>query len=335
MDDVTRQRYMTRFQAGDIAGTSDYLQSLLVQGVNDEVAAEIYEALSKGFLAEFRIDDAAVVLDHWIAWRPDAQALRWRAELHEQDEDWKGAAALYRKLITIAPGDVSAYLHLGDTLLADLQVEEAKAIYTEARDRFPNEALSYLGLAQCARRLGNSDESVSLLQKILVSDLQDSFKAHALSELGQIALDSSDYDGAVKHFEASLQLNTDSQTLHLLGTAYARLGKTEEANVQFAKAKHILDIHRRMKALILEIAKHPSKVDERYEIGNLLLELGNADKACRWFFTVIHLNPGHAGARAELAKYFATQGNSELAQAHHRAAQPTQSSATSPRSQNE
>ena len=80
LEDITRQRNMTRFQAGDIDGTRAYLQSLLTRGTVDAAAEEIYEALSKGFLSEYRIGDAVVVLDHWLDWRPNAyQALEWRA----------------------------------------------------------------------------------------------------------------------------------------------------------------------------------------------------------------------------------------------------------------
>ena len=117
-EDVTRQRYMARFQAGDIAGTKEYLERLIVKGADDAVAEELYEALAKGFLAEYRVGDAAVVLDHWIAWRPQAVQPRvWRSQLFEDNEDWNGAAEQYRKIVEIDPSSLSAHLGLADSLL--------------------------------------------------------------------------------------------------------------------------------------------------------------------------------------------------------------------------
>ncbi|MDA1052296.1 MAG: tetratricopeptide repeat protein [Planctomycetota bacterium] len=318
LQDVVRQRYMARFQGGDITGTQDYLQQLLIDGANDEVAEEIYETLSRGFLAEFRVNDAVVVLDHWLAWRPDAiPALRWRADLYEQDEDWQPAGELYRKIVELDPDELSARLHLGDALLGNLQIEEARAVYHEARERFPEDLLACLGLAQCARRLGEPAAARKLFLQVAESEMDRIFRAQALSELGQLDLESSDYEQAAKHLEASLALDeVNAQTHHLLGSAYSRIGKTDAATEHLERSQSILDKHRRMGELSREIATDLANLDLRFEMGQLLLDLGHEEKASRWFLTIVHIDPMHVGAREALANYYDSRDEHELAQRH-------------------
>jgi len=322
LEDLARQRYMARFQAGDIDGTREYLQRLIDQGAGDEVAEEVYEALAKGFLAEFRLIDAVVVLDHWIAWRPDViQPRLWRAELFEEELDWKAAAEQYRKVVEIDPGLLEARLHLANTLLADNQLERARVEYQEARRLSPEDVLGCLGIAQCDRRLGNTAAAKELLQQVLEAEPDGVFRFSAYGELGQIALDAFDYEQAAAYFEAVLAedpRDVPLQIHHALGTAYSRLGRTEEAKVHFQRADRIREQHRRMRKLAQVASAEPSNVDARFEMAKLLLDMGHDEEASRWLLMVVHLDPQHARARAALADFFASRDMHELARMHRR-----------------
>lgn len=314
VDDITRQRYMTRFQNGDIDGTREYLQGILLRGTNDVVAEEIYESLAKGFLTEFRIGDATVVLDHWLSWKPNAyQPLLWRAQLYDQDGDWAESAKSYQKILDSRPDDLSARLHLADALIEDHHVVEAKAQYAEALRRFPDDLIARFGLAACERREGNSEAAINWLEQMLAADPSPRLATEVCVELGQIAMESSEHKMAAQHFTRALELFPNSALAHhSLGRAYGILGETEKSLKHFKLSEELNDQQRRMDDAVARAREYPGDVKSRFEVAQLLLEQENEDEAVNWLMTVLHLDPDHAQARAALNKIFESQRTAEV-----------------------
>jgi tetratricopeptide (TPR) repeat protein len=308
LDEITCQRHMARFQGGDLDGTRDYLQALILGGTDDDTAAEVYEALAKGFLAEFRLSDAAVVLDHWIGWRPEEiQPRLWRAELHEQTDNWSAAAEHYRKVVAIDPRRAEAWLRLGEVLLSDQKVDEARAALLQAQQLSPHDEAVLFDLAQCERRLGKTDQAVTLLERVAESEAAPRLRSQAFSALGQIALYDSQQQRAADCFTAALKHSpSDGETHHLLATTLARLGRNEDAKVHFEESQRILDLQRRIRELTNKVMAQPGDVASRLEIATLLRKLERNEEASRWLLTVLHLDPTHAPARTALAEIVAS-----------------------------
>jgi tetratricopeptide (TPR) repeat protein len=319
LSDVTRQRYLARFQAGEIEATQGYLYTLLQGGADDVVATEIYETLAQGYLKEARIVDSIVVLDHWIEWQPQAVHPRfWRAQLQETfEEDWGAAAENYGKILEIDPSHIEARLGLANALFKSQKVEEAQKEYLNIRERLPENALAMLGLARCQQRLGKSSDAVELYEVVTTADIEGRHRAEAWTALGQIALANSDDERAVECFESALQENPRQvQTHHLLGTIYSRLGQEEKAQQHIKRSQDVLASNQRMSALADEITKEPQNLAPRMEMAKLLTESGDTQAAIRWLQTVIHIDPRHADARQALAKLFTELGVHDVAAKH-------------------
>jgi tetratricopeptide (TPR) repeat protein len=328
LSDVTRQRYLARFQAGDIESTKGYLYTLLQEGVDDVVAEEIYETLAEGYLKQARIVDSIVVLNHWIEWQPHAvQARLWRAQMHETfEEDWIASAEHYRKILETIPSHSEARLRLANALFKSQKVEEALKEYLAIRQDSPEHPLALLGLARCKQRLGNSSDAVKLFEAVTTADIDDSHRAQAWAELGQIALNNSDYKRAVECFESGLEADPRQVKTHnLLGTTYSRLGEDEKARHHIELSQHVLKQNQRMSELADEITKNPTDTAPRIEMAKVVEESGDLEAAMRWLQTVIHIDPTHAEARETLANLFSELGIHDVAAAHRRfATQPAQ-----------
>ena len=59
---------------------------------------EFYEARARGYLANFRLFDAGVTLDHWVGARPDSVPARlMRANIRERELNFQAAEREYRE----------------------------------------------------------------------------------------------------------------------------------------------------------------------------------------------------------------------------------------------
>ncbi len=332
LSDVTRQRYLARFEAGEIEATKGYLYTLLQQGADDVVAEEIYETLANGYLKEARIVDSIVVLNHWIEWQPHAiQARLWRAQLHETfEEDWIAAAKLYREILATDENHKIARLWLANALFKSQKVEESQLEYLAVETRFPDEPLAVLGLARCAQSLGKSNDAAELFERVTSADaIEATDRAEAWAALGQISLNNSDNERAIECFELALAENPRQvQTHNLLGTTYSRMGQDEKAQQHIEQSQLVLKQNQRMSELADEITRTPADIAPRLEMAKLVEESGDLEAAMRWLQTIIHIEPMHAEARNALADLFAKRGVYDVAEAHRRyAAQSTQATA--------
>ncbi|MCA9121227.1 MAG: tetratricopeptide repeat protein [Planctomycetaceae bacterium] len=321
LSDVTRQRYLARFQAGDIEATQGYLYSLLQGGVDDVVAEEIYETLAQGYLSEARFQDAGLVLTHWIEWQPNAvRAHLWLAQFQETfAEDWNAAAEHYAKILEVEPEHREARLRFANALFKGQKLEQAHGEFQELLRRFPEEPLGWLGLGHCEQRLGNGPEAAKLFQRVTTADVATVYRAEAWAALGQMAMNDSQFERAVECFESALREDPRQvQTHHLLGNTYARLGQQDKAKFHLEQSQSVLRQNQRMSELADEITKSPQDVALRMEMAELVTESGDTDAAIRWLQTVIHIEPTHAAAREALANLFVERGMNDMAAAHRR-----------------
>lgn len=320
LSDVTRQRYLARFQAGEIESTQGYLYTLLQGGTDDVMAAEIYETLTQGYLKEARVVDSIVVLDHWIEWQPNAVYPRFlRAKLNEMfgGYDWAAGVENYRKILEIDSSHVEAHLGLARALFKSQKVEAAQKEYLKIRQASPDHPLAMLGLARCQQRLGKSSDAVELFEGVTSADIDRRHRAEAWAALGQIALANSDFERAVECFESALEENPRQvQTHHLLGTTYSRLGQDGKAQQHIERSQEVLAKNQRMSELADEITTEPTDLAPRMEMAQLLIESDDPKAAITWLQTVIHIDPLHVEARQTLADLFTELGVHDVAAGH-------------------
>src|SRR5688500_13710617 len=59
-DEIRHQRKLALVQSGQFDRAQSYLQAMLQHGADDELAAEIYEAIAQGHLSSYRLADASL-----------------------------------------------------------------------------------------------------------------------------------------------------------------------------------------------------------------------------------------------------------------------------------
>jgi Tfp pilus assembly protein PilF len=115
----------------------------------------------------------------------------------------------------------------------------------------------------------------------------------AWSNLGQIALDQGDLEGAVRYYQKAIQYRrTAPKTVNNLGTALARLGRYAEAIGYFEES----------------IRLDPDYLSARYNHANVLNELGRSDEAVAEYRRLIEASPKYARAHGGLASIYSKQG---------------------------
>ncbi|MBN1508042.1 MAG: tetratricopeptide repeat protein [Sedimentisphaerales bacterium] len=125
-------------------------------------------------------------------------------------------------------GQIRAYLAVG-------LVEEAQVALTSFKAKYPDEPRIGLMEALLAKRRGDLDRALELVNRSLQSDQEN---ASAWRLHGEIAFLKGDYDQAVTDLKKSRSLEDDVVTTTMLARAYLWAGRSDEA---IAELKGILD----------------------------------------------------------------------------------------------
>ncbi len=110
---------------------------------------------------------------------------------------------------------------------------------------------------------------------------------------GMEAFDKSDFEGACSYFTQCLTLKPDDQLSHrLLGTAYARIGRTRDA----------------LQTLQTAIRLRPSDAVSWYETANLLADINQCNAALKAYFQALRFKPDYVQAAHNRADLLVSMG---------------------------
>ena len=196
-------------------------------------------------------------------------------------------AYLYRGLIT------RRYKQIGDTLYRYGQIAEdfKKVIALEPNN---SDAHYYLGMTYVD--LDQREKAKEILLKTL--QFEKKYKGVDL-ELGLIAESEGDHDGAIRHFEKELEIDSESVRV------YQRLGDLYSSySTDFGRAKETLE-----KALEFQ----PNHVSTLLNYASTLYYLDRIGAATEQFETVIQLDPKNLTANYNLALMYEYSGKTQQA----------------------
>ena len=206
-DDIERQSLLVIAQNGDIAETDARLKTIMIRGVSDEVAEEIYEALAIGYLKTYRLKEAWECLSSWSSWQPQAIFPKiWRADICHRINNRAGEESEHRAILAIDPKHCETRRRLADLLKDSNRVEEARKEYEHCLQTSTATPDVLIGLAECHRRLAQTSSAVSLLKQALDRDLSAVQHASVLCELGQIAADEGRFHEAITNLDKATRL---------------------------------------------------------------------------------------------------------------------------------
>lgn len=155
------------------------------------------------------------------------QVLYMMALCRQKQSRWPDARGLLQQAISVEPESSLFYYSLGaiEVRLGDLQA--SLNAYTKASQYNPSEPRAWVGQGYAAMLLGKNDEAKQALRTALRgADDQPEIKATAMTHLGVIAVNESDFQGAQKYLQDAVNLNPDDPYAQAqLGYAFLQSGQ--------------------------------------------------------------------------------------------------------------
>jgi tetratricopeptide (TPR) repeat protein len=310
------ERYLLAAQQGDLSSVAGGLHFLVEQKHPDSLM--ILEALVKGYLLTYRLPEAADGLNRWLERREDFQALLWRGWVRERLADPAHALLDYRRAVELNPDSPEARLRLAELLMDLSQPREAIDHWIDLHRQRPEDPALLLGLAQCRRELGQTDDARALLDDLLARHPRH---VAALTERGRLALDEQRAEEAESWLRKAMELAPfDKEALYVFSQCLKKCGRTEEHNACMARLEQIRADFRHLAEVLLQVQKDPRDPAPRCEAGTIYLRNGYDQEGLRWLTSALREAPQHRPTHQALADHFQRRGDREREAFHRRMA---------------
>lgn len=304
---LEREQWLTLAQSGQMTESEPHLPELLGDPQDD--AHEICEAYSSGYFRLHRYGDATNMLDAWLADYPEnsyalllrARVLRYLHSYHEAEKDLRTAVA-------ISPRLTEAHLELAEVLRETKRPEEALPHYDKCLGHAKVAIRARIGRCISLKMLGQTEQAREQLVQV-VAEHPD--QAYAVYELGLLELEAGDAKSAVEHLERVKEIDpTNLEARNGLAQALQMSGRQKDAEVELALVDEGWRVSQKMQALADKSRANPADVDVRFEIGQILFQLGREAEGASWLQSVVEISPSHTGARRMLDAYLSTNPSS-------------------------
>ena len=264
----------------------------------------LLEALTRGYLQQYRLDFARFCLDRWKKEQPDNPQVFYLEGLLNLEYHHALSTALvsYRRALELDPDHEEARLGLAVALEGNNDFAEAAEHFRRLLQIRPHNLHVQVHLAACLLGLGESVEAARRVEDVLAR--QPEFTP-ALLLRGQRALK----DGYLEEAETCLRQvlrhdPKDHRARYNLILCLERSGREEEARQQQQQLDQIdQDLERFHELVTKEIAQRPTDPAVHCSIGQILLRSGERDEGIRWLHSALKLDPHYAPARQLLAEH--------------------------------
>jgi tetratricopeptide (TPR) repeat protein len=317
-DEVTLERALLTAERGDVDAVLPYCQAKVE--ADDPASPLILEALARGCLRGYRLDDAGWAVETWLRRDPaDPMAHLLNGRVKREWLALTEAAAAFRKALEIDPELDEARDQLALVLLDMHEGAEALPHLEYLRRRRPEDPGLAVRLAQCHDLLGQQDEAARLLDEVLTRYPEF---LPALEERGKLAVNAGQWGEAESLLRRALALAPgEAGVLRQLDTCLRRMGRDEDARAlepRLQQAKQ--DLERIHQLVTHEIQQSPHNADLHYEAGMIFVRAGAPADGLRWLEGAVRLNPRHAKAHEALADLYERLGEGAKAARHRRLA---------------
>jgi tetratricopeptide (TPR) repeat protein len=241
-----------------------------------------------------RSEEAAALYRGLLTQAPgDADILNALAVIERRRGNGPAAEALLRKAIVAAPGSPELHNNLGNILHAAGRLAEAESSYRRAIALKPEsvEAQYHLGLT-----LEKQDRPQEALAAHMAAVACNPHFAPALTRMGVLLIAEDRLSEALDALDRAVAADprfVDAHYHH--GRALARLSRHDESLSAFQRA--------------IEIAPHRTEI--RVALGNCLRDAGRIEEALAAYRLAIELDPRRADVHAEYARLAHEQGRTE------------------------
>ncbi|MER3440719.1 MAG: hypothetical protein C4296_05015 [Gemmataceae bacterium] len=344
--DAARHYLQRAEQIGWVSDSIDleYILARAQQGAAHEVHAVLWrnieaghpdrllilEAMVKGYLQTYRLNEAALCLNKWVELAPEDWVPRyWRAMTLERGHRRGEAAEDYLFVLDKRPDHAQARLRLAEILRQQGRgfkkkgYEEAEEHYRKYLEQHPQDAEALVGLARCLREQARFDEARTCLTTVLQQQPD-----HALANmvLGQIEFDTdlspAGARRALSYFlAAEKQIPWELDVAYGLQRVYYRLGDKEQAEAYRRKVEQLMHDQKMLNHLTGALIDKQKDAGLRYEIGLIFMRSGQEFEGLRWLLTALQDDPDHVPTHRALATYYEKAGERTRAAFHRRMAE--------------
>jgi tetratricopeptide (TPR) repeat protein len=265
----------------------------------------ILEALARGYLRQYRLNEGRVCLDLWLKRDPDnTQALTLLGQFHlDYERAPDRAVAKYRRAVEIDPDHEEARLGLAITLLESRDFAGAAPHLERLQKDQPSNLRIQVGLAECRYALDDAAAAVGLLDDILAR--HPDF-APALALRGRIAVENGEHAAAEAWLrQAVRRAPSDNQARYTLIRCLHHNHKSDEARAHenWLKQRE-RDVKQFHEIVTQDLVKRPQDPALHCALGKLLLRSGHVEEGLRWLHSALRLDPQYPPARQALADHY-------------------------------
>jgi tetratricopeptide (TPR) repeat protein len=317
-DELVLERALLTADRGDLGDILKFCKAKVA--TDDPATPLILEAVARGGLRSYRLEDAGWAVKTWLERDPnDAMAHYLDGRITRERQGEIDATAAFRQALEIDPELDVARDQLAAVLVEMHQPREALPHLEYLVKRRPDQPSLTVRLAQCRDLLGQQEEAVRLLDDVLAR--YPNYHA-ALAERGKLALNAGQRDEAEVWLRKALaQAPGDATLLPLFNTCLLQQGKLEESQALEARLKQAkTDLERIFQLVHHDIQADPGNAELQYEAGMILLRAGAHSEAQRWLENAVRLDPRHTKANDALAGIYERQGQGARAAKHRRMA---------------
>jgi tetratricopeptide (TPR) repeat protein len=295
------ERQLTRAQRGDLARVAEPL--LLFVRRDHPESTQILEALSRGYLQEFRLEEALHCLGLWLDRRPgEVQALLWRGEVWERLIQPGDAIVDYTRALELAPERDEDRLHLAGVLIAARRPVEAADHLLLLVERKMDDPQVLLNLAQCRRLQAKPDEARHLLERVLELSPENGM---AFAERGRLELEADRAAEAEPWLrKAVAQLPYEKDLVYTLSQCLHKTGQNLEAEKYEQRLASINAALDRLDVTLRKVNASSDDPGPRQEAGLIFIQNGQAKEGLRWLSSALRRDPFHGPTHEALADYF-------------------------------
>lgn len=313
------EQLLHRGAHGELESVGPSLLARIQRGGNEARLAR--EAFVTGLISRFRLGEAKVFLDSWLAETPDDPlALLQIGKFEEQQFNFNEAIRNYRRILEIDPDQVEARLRLASILVMRRYSEEAAAELAILKEKLPNHPEVQVLWARALALLGRTDESRRAIDECLKTNPD---YPPALLERGNSALFDGDEAAAEQYLSRAVKLDPGNLHIHnQYALVLARNGKHAQVEAERKKVHQLEADGERISQIIRGPLKdNPNDPALHYEIGTIALRSGLTADALRWFTSALQVDPNHLQTHQVLANIYHELDKPALAAKHHAIAQ--------------
>jgi len=280
----------------------------------------VLEAVVKGYLESFRLQDVVRWATHWSQRQPaDWQPHYYRGRAFAIHRWPAQAIRDYKSALSLQPEQNQVRLALASVLAASGQYGEGLELYQACVRSDPRDKIALLGVAYCLRSLGHSAEGLAVLDELFALEAEH---AGGTFLRAQILLDQDRPDEALVCLQiVERKAPLDRHIAYTRSRCLWLLGKEEEAQASDREANRLKKMSERLEALTEEITLKPADISPRQESATLLLGLGRYQEAARRLQSILQIDPDYRPAHAAMATCLNELGQPLLAARHRRLAE--------------